>query len=154
MAYRSPPSVLYRLSRRPAARWTAARRRDLSLLVRSTRPCSPAASSPLGPRPSASHWRSLEAHRDRRDELERRLVAAGRLVAAEPAYDLGKSPVTPAQLNALAARVEDGLAGVAFRTVTRAAGVVRQEAAADLLRAARRGATWRGTVVALPGMPL
>lgn len=92
------------------------------------------------------------AHRIRRDELTRRLVAAGRSpVPAEPAYDLGQPPTTPAQVAALAARVEDGLAAVALRAVTGTTGAARLEAAGDLILAARRAATWRGTTVALPG---
>lgn len=94
------------------------------------------------------------AHRQRRDELERRLAAAGRTpAAAEPAYDIGAVPTSPVRLAALATKVEDGLATAAFGAVTRSEGAVRDEAAADLVRAARRAALWRGSGTALPGTP-
>jgi hypothetical protein len=96
--------------------------------------------------------RLWEAHRARRDELERRLAAAGvSPPAALPAYDVGRVPTTPAQLSALAARVENGLAAVAVSAVSRTAGPLRAEAALDLVAAARRAAEWLGGWPALPG---
>jgi hypothetical protein len=93
-----------------------------------------------------------QAHRARRDALESRLAEAGLSPpAAEPAYDVGPVPTTPDQVNTLAARVEDGLAAVALGVVTTTTGQVRSDAAADLIRAARRAAGWRGTAVPLPG---
>jgi hypothetical protein len=104
------------------------------------------------PAQEALAQRLWAAHRARRDDLTRRLVAAGQTpVAAEPAYDVGRPPAAPAQLTALAARVEDSLAAVALRAVTGTVGTVRLEAAADLVLAARRTVAWRGTAVALPG---
>jgi hypothetical protein len=111
-----------------------------------------AARSPSGQKAQA--LRRWEAHRARRDALERRLVAARRTpVAAEPGYQLGPLPTTPAQVAALATRVEEGLAAVATQAVTASTGAVRLEAATDLVRAARTAAVWRGTAVPLPGQP-
>jgi hypothetical protein len=94
------------------------------------------------------------AHRARRDELERRLIAADRTpVASLPAYDVGRLPTTPAQLAALAATVENGLAAVALGAVTGSKGAIRSEAGTDLVRAARRAAAWRGLIDPLPGAP-
>ena len=91
-------------------------------------------------------------HRVRRDQLQARLAAAGVTPpAARPAYDVGRPPVTPAQVAALAARVEDGMATVALSTVTTTSGPLRIEAALDLVHAARRSADWRGTPEPLPG---
>jgi hypothetical protein len=97
--------------------------------------------------------RSLwQAHLARRDALEARLDAAGLAPAeAAPAYDVGTLPAGPADAVALAARVEDGLASVAFGAVTTTTGATRLEAAADLVIAARRAATWRAAPTALPG---
>jgi hypothetical protein len=92
------------------------------------------------------------SHRVRRDQLERALSQAGVTPpAALPAYRVGAAPSTPAQTAALAARVEDGMATVALATVTTTSGDVRNQAALDLIRAARRATGWRGTSVPLPG---
>jgi len=92
------------------------------------------------------------AHRIRRNALAERLVAAGLTPPeAAPAYDLGSPPVTPAQVVALAARVEDGLASVALVIVTTTTGPTRAEGAGELVAAARRAASWRGTPTPLPG---
>jgi hypothetical protein len=92
------------------------------------------------------------AHRARRDELERDLAAAGVTPpAALPAYSLGAVPVTPAQIAALAARVEEGMAAAALTTVIATTGRVRRHAALDLVRAARRATAWSGTSIPLPG---
>jgi hypothetical protein len=92
------------------------------------------------------------AHLARRDELERELTAAGVTPpAALPAYGVGAVPATPAQITGLAARVEERMATVALAIVTTTSGYVRNQAALDLVRAARRAANWRGTSVPLPG---
>jgi len=105
------------------------------------------------PRGRVERARALwQAHRARRDELEARLSAAGVDVpASEPAYDAGQPPTTADQVVALAAKVEDGLAAVAFAAVTATSGSARAEVALDLVRAARRSAAWTGESTALPG---
>ena len=105
------------------------------------------------PRGRAERARTLwQAHRARRDELETRLSAAGvEVPASEPAYDAGQPPTTADQVVALAAKVEDGLAAVAFAAVTATSGTTRAEVALDLVRAARRSASWTGGSTALPG---
>ncbi|HEX2809332.1 MAG TPA: DUF4439 domain-containing protein, partial [Kineosporiaceae bacterium] len=60
-------------------------------------------------------------------------------------------PVTPAQIAALAIRVEEGMAAAALTTVIATTGRVRRHAALDLVRAARRATAWSGTSIPLPG---
>jgi hypothetical protein len=103
-------------------------------------------------RPAAE--RAWLAHQTRRDELERYLLARGaQPPVAAPAYDLGPLPQTPDQAEALAVRIEDGLAAAAAGALGPASGPVRPAAAAILLASARTATGWSGQARALPGGP-
>jgi hypothetical protein len=96
-----------------------------------------------------------QAHRTERDELSVRLLTAGLQPAvAEPAYDVGTLPATPARAAALAARVERGLAALAadLLAVGTAADDDRKLGADQLVLAARRMAGWTGKPTAFPGL--
>ena len=105
-----------------------------------------------GRRPAAE--RAWLAHQNRRDALERYLIARGaQPPAAAAAYDLGPLPQTPDQAEALAVRIEDNLAAAAAGALGPASGAVRPAAATILLASARTATGWSGKARALPGGP-
>jgi hypothetical protein len=86
-----------------------------------------------------------QQHRTTRDELTAQLVTAGiEPTVAEPAYAVGAPPTSAAKAATLAVRVERGLAALAIDLL--AAGAAddpyRVQGAAELVLAARRGASW------------
>jgi hypothetical protein len=96
-----------------------------------------------------------QAHRTERDELSVQLLTARiQPAVAEPAYDVGTPPTSPAKAAALAARVERGLAALATELL--AAGTAgdgdRILGADQLAVAARRMAGWTGKPTAFPGL--
>lgn len=92
-----------------------------------------------------------EEHRARRDELERRLLAAGsEPPAARPAYDVGQVR-TAQEAVALAVRIERALAQLAAADVGSLSGQARVDAAGDLVAATRRVGAWTDLPEALPG---
>ena len=94
-----------------------------------------------------------EAHRNERDQLTLRLLAENAEPAtAEPAYEVGTAPTTPALAAALAAKVERGLAGLAADLIAVATDEDRALGADQLVLAARRVARWTGRPIALPGL--
>jgi hypothetical protein len=96
---------------------------------------------------------AYDAHRARRDDLARQVRAlGGRPVAADAAYALPFTVSDPADAVRLAARLEDGVAGVYADLVRTAAGERRRTAAGALRESAVRAARWRGGSVAFPGL--
>ncbi|MGW7266927.1 ferritin-like domain-containing protein [Streptomyces sp. NPDC054842] len=96
---------------------------------------------------------AYDAHRARRDELERLVRDLdGRPVAAAAAYALPFAVPDSAAAVRLAAELEDRVAGV-YGDLVRAAEGARRRTAADALReAAVRAVRWRGESVAFPGL--
>ncbi|MEU1042261.1 ferritin-like domain-containing protein [Streptomyces sp. NPDC005907] len=96
---------------------------------------------------------AYDAHRARRDELERLVRDLdGQPVASAAAYALPFAVPDSAAAVRLAAELEDRLAGV-YGDLVRAAGGTRRRGAADALReAAVRAVRWRGESVAFPGL--
>ncbi|MFI6288771.1 ferritin-like domain-containing protein [Streptomyces sp. NPDC051018] len=93
------------------------------------------------------------AHRARRDALARSVRdLGGRPVAAAPGYALPFPVGDEAAAVRLAAFLEDRVAGVYSDLVRAAGGSLRREAAVALREAAVRGARWRGSGVAFPGL--
>jgi hypothetical protein len=102
-------------------------------------------------RQAAGMWAE---HVRARDELERRLLAAGaEPEAAEPAYDVGLVR-DPAAAVALAVRVERGLAEIAAADVGALSEQWRVAAALDLVEATQRIGRWTGSPEPLPGAPV
>jgi len=96
---------------------------------------------------------AYDAHRARRDELERTVQdLGGRPVAAGAAYALPFAVSGPADAVRLAAELEDRIAGVYSDLVRAAEGDRRAAAAVALRDAAVRAVRWRGSGVAFPGL--
>ncbi|MFD5077027.1 ferritin-like domain-containing protein [Streptomyces sp. NPDC058371] len=96
---------------------------------------------------------AYDAHRARRDELERVVRdLGGKPVAAAAAYALPFAVPDAAAAVRLAAELEERVAGV-YGDLVRATEGERRRAAADALReAAVRAVRWRGESVAFPGL--
>ncbi|MER7177507.1 MULTISPECIES: ferritin-like domain-containing protein [Streptomyces] len=96
---------------------------------------------------------AYDAHRSRRDELQRTLRDLGALPEqAAAAYALPFPVPDSAAATRLAAELEDKIAGV-YADVVRATEGERRRSAADALReAAVRAVRWRGGSVAFPGL--
>lgn len=93
------------------------------------------------------------AHRARRDALRRTVRDLGGTPAAAAAAYRLPFPVTDAAAAVrLAAQLEDKVADVYSDLVRAAEGAVRRDAADALREAAVRGARWRGSGVAFPGL--
>lgn len=96
---------------------------------------------------------AYDAHRARRDELERTVLdLGGKPVAAGAAYALPFAVSGPADAIRLAADLEDRVAGVYSDLVRAARGARRASAAVALRDAAVRAVRWRGSSVAFPGL--
>ena len=96
-----------------------------------------------------------QEHRNTRDALAVQLQAAGvQPTVSEPAYAVGRPPTSAAKAAALATRVERGLAALATDLLAAgaAADVYRTQGAAELVLAARRGASWSNRPEAFPGL--
>ncbi|MEV5510479.1 ferritin-like domain-containing protein [Streptomyces orinoci] len=102
---------------------------------------------------AAQAQEAYQAHRSRRDALERTVrELGGRPMAAAAGYRL-PFPVTDADSAVrLAAELENRLAGVYADLVRAASGALRGEAAAALREAAVRSVRWQGDGVAFPGL--
>jgi hypothetical protein len=96
---------------------------------------------------------AYDAHRARRDELERVVRdLGGKPAAAAAAYALPFAVPDSAAAVRLAAELEERVAGV-YGDLVRATEGERRRAAADALReAAVRAVRWRGESVAFPGL--
>ncbi|GLX52019.1 hypothetical protein Shyhy01_49690 [Streptomyces hygroscopicus subsp. hygroscopicus] len=96
---------------------------------------------------------AYDAHRARRDALAREVRdLGGRPVAASAAYALPFAVRGPADAVRLAARLEEGVAGVYADLVRSSTGARRASAAAALREAAVRAVGWSGRSVAFPGL--
>lgn len=96
---------------------------------------------------------ALEAHRARRDALERTARdLGGEPAAAAPAYALPFAVPDAAAAVRLAAELEDRVAAVYADAVRELRGRLRAEAARTLREAAVRAVSWRGESVAFPGL--
>lgn len=96
---------------------------------------------------------ALDAHRARRDQLERTVRDLGG--TPEPAAAAYALPFTVADAAAavqLAVDLEEKVAGVYSDLVRASTGQRRQDAAAALRESAVRSARWRGGSVAFPGL--
>ncbi|GGO93575.1 ferritin-like domain-containing protein [Wenjunlia tyrosinilytica] len=97
---------------------------------------------------------AYDAHRSRRDALERTVRDLGaQPAAAAPAYALPFSVTDEAAALRLAAVLEDRVAAVYADVVRETRGHLREEAARALREAAVRAVGWRGRGVAFPGLP-
>lgn len=97
---------------------------------------------------------ALDAHRARRDEVERLIAqSGGRPEAAAPAYSLPFPVVSAADAARLAAHLEDGVAAHQANLVAEASGEQRVATAKWLQQTAFEASTWRGSTVAFPGLP-
>ncbi len=96
---------------------------------------------------------AYDAHRSRRDELQRTLRDLGGVPEqAAAAYALPFPVPDSAAATRLAAELEEKIAGV-YADVVRATEGDRRRSAADTLReAAIRAVRWRGGSVAFPGL--
>ncbi|GAA4807547.1 DUF4439 domain-containing protein [Streptomyces ziwulingensis] len=96
---------------------------------------------------------AYDAHRARRDALEREVSGLGGTpVASAAGYALPFAVPDAAAAARLAAELEERVAGV-YSDLVRAAGGGRRAAAAEALReAAVRAVRWRGGSVAFPGL--
>ncbi|MCX5194029.1 ferritin-like domain-containing protein [Streptomyces sp. NBC_00249] len=93
------------------------------------------------------------AHLARRDVLTRTVRGLGGAPRpSEAAYTLPFELRTPADIERLAAEIEDRVAGAYSDLVRSADGQLRREAADALSAAAVRAARWRGVGVAFPGL--
>ncbi|MCL8016773.1 ferritin-like domain-containing protein [Streptomyces sp. AS02] len=96
---------------------------------------------------------AYDAHRARRDALAREVRDLGaEPVAASAAYALPFPVPDSAAAVALAAELEDRVAGVYSDLVRAAGGELRGTAAEALREAAVRAVRWRGESVAFPGL--
>ncbi|MCB5182032.1 ferritin-like domain-containing protein [Streptomyces antimicrobicus] len=92
-------------------------------------------------------------HLARRDALTRTVRGLGGVPRpAEAAYTLPFEVRTPADVERLAAEIEERVAGAYSDLVRAAEGPLRREAADALSQAAVRAARWRGGGVAFPGL--
>ncbi|WP_128381868.1 ferritin-like domain-containing protein [Streptomyces cavernae] len=107
----------------------------------------------IGTERQAEARAAYDAHRARRDELERTVLdLGGKPVAAGAAYSLPFAVSGSADALRLAAELEERIAGV-YSDLVRAAAGARRAAAAEALRdAAVRAVRWRGSSVAFPGL--
>lgn len=97
---------------------------------------------------------AYDAHRMRRDEIERLIVGLGAQPrASAPAYTLPFPVDTPADAARLAVYLEDGVAAHLADLVAAASGDQRIAAAQWLRQTAVDAAKWRGASVAFPGLP-
>ncbi|WTW94617.1 ferritin-like domain-containing protein [Streptomycetaceae bacterium NBC_01309] len=97
---------------------------------------------------------AYDAHRARRDEVERLITAqGGRPRAAAPAYTLPFAVDTAADASRLAVYLEDGVAAHLGDLVAASGGDQRISAAKWLQQTAVDGARWRGASIAFPGLP-
>ncbi|MER7762461.1 ferritin-like domain-containing protein, partial [Streptomyces sp. NPDC097619] len=93
------------------------------------------------------------AHHARRDALVRTVRGLGGTPRpSEAGYRLPAPVRTAADAEALAAGIEDRVAGVYSDLVRAAEGELRASAADALAEAALRAARWRGVGVAFPGL--
>lgn len=98
---------------------------------------------------------ALAEHQDAVDALSGVLRSAEREVPpAEPAYRLPRPVAAPADLQALALEVEERLTALHGDVVAAADAGTRLLATDLLVRTASRAAAWRGSGVALPGLPV
>ncbi|MFE9252331.1 ferritin-like domain-containing protein [Streptomyces sp. NPDC007088] len=96
---------------------------------------------------------AFDAHRARRDELERTVRdLGGTPEPAAAAYALPFAVANAAAAVRLAVDLEDKVAGVYSDLVRASAGQRRRDAAAALRESAVRSARWRGGSVAFPGL--
>ncbi|MEV6105800.1 ferritin-like domain-containing protein [Streptomyces sp. NPDC051940] len=96
---------------------------------------------------------AYEAHRARRETAARTIRdLGGTPPAASAAYALPFAVRDEASAVRLAARLEDGIAGVYADLVRASDGELRGEALAALREAAVRAARWRGGSTAFPGL--
>ena len=107
----------------------------------------------IGERSRTEARAAYDAHRARRDALERQVRdLGGRPVAASAAYALPFPVPDAAAAARLAARLEERLAGVYSDLVRATTGARRGSAAASLREAAVRAVHWSGESVAFPGL--
>ncbi|MEU2431153.1 MULTISPECIES: ferritin-like domain-containing protein [unclassified Streptomyces] len=107
----------------------------------------------VAPARRAEATAAYEAHRARRDALERTVRdLGGKPVVADAAYVLPFPVPDAAAAVRLAAVLEDRVAGVYSDLVRAAEGPLRREAAGALREAAVRAVRWRGSGVAFPGL--
>ncbi|RSS81711.1 DUF4439 domain-containing protein [Streptomyces sp. WAC06614] len=105
-----------------------------------------------GPRANEAR-EAYGVHLGRRDGLTRTVRELGGVPRpAEAAYALPFEVRTPADVERLAAEIEDRVAGAYSDLVRAAQGPLRREAADALSQAAVRAARWRGVGVAFPGL--
>ncbi|MGV9879284.1 ferritin-like domain-containing protein [Streptomyces sp. NPDC003006] len=96
---------------------------------------------------------AYDAHRARRDELQRAVRdLGGEPQSADAAYALPFPVPDAAAAARLAAELEDRVAGVYSDLVRASSGSRRAGAARALREAAVRAARWRGGSVAFPGL--
>jgi Domain of unknown function (DUF4439) len=94
------------------------------------------------------------AHQEARDTLEAMLVKLGATpVAASAAYQLPFTVTDPAQAQALAVVLEEGVTQAYLAIVAVRDKTLRSFGALAMQPPASRAATWRGTTIAFPGMP-
>jgi hypothetical protein len=94
------------------------------------------------------------AHQVARDTLEAMLRSRGaQPVAAAVAYRLPITVRTPGQAASLAVIIEDRVATAYLGLVAQDSISIRQFGALQVRAAALRGAAWRGSTVAFPGLP-
>ncbi|MEU8134878.1 ferritin-like domain-containing protein [Streptodolium elevatio] len=97
---------------------------------------------------------AYDAHRARRDEIERLITGqGGQPRAAAPAYTLPFAVDTAADASRLAVYLEDGVAAHLVDLVAASGGDQRISAAKWLQQTAVEGARWRGASIAFPGLP-
>lgn len=105
------------------------------------------------PDEGAAH-RGYDAHRARRAAVTALIVqAGGKPTPAAVAYELGGPANSPAQVRALAARIERAAAQGYAVLIGSAPGPARRAPASWLADAAVRAAAWSGSVDAFPGLP-
>jgi hypothetical protein len=96
---------------------------------------------------------AFDAHRTRRDELDRLVAERGaEPVAAAPTYDLPAPVESPADARVLATLLEERLAAVWADAVLALDGDLRDLAVDGLREAAVAAALWRGGSVPFPGL--
>ncbi|MFH9403383.1 ferritin-like domain-containing protein [Streptomyces sp. NPDC017638] len=107
----------------------------------------------IGERRRSEARAAYDAHRARRDALVRAVRDLGAVpVAASAAYALPFPVADGTAAVRLAARLEQGVAGVYADLVRAATGARRAEAAGALREAAVRAVRWSGESVAFPGL--
>ncbi|MEU6991399.1 ferritin-like domain-containing protein [Streptomyces sp. NPDC046465] len=107
----------------------------------------------IGDKRRAEARTAYDAHRARRDELQRAVRdLGGEPQAADAAYSLPFPVPDSAAAVRLATDLEDRVAGVYSDLVRAASGARRGSAAHALREAAVRAARWRGGSVAFPGL--